>query len=227
MITSTTALQTIALASAMAVTSAATAGRVVRFNFNSDGSDLSAQTFDLPLSAPDLGFGSGASQAAGSFGDALALDTYMSTDESSALADALANDSYIEFGATTDAGWSLDLDSLKFRVSGYDPNGEVTPPSVAWSLRTSLDGYGGDIDTGTNSVEFTDYTVEKANFSNLGLDTDGLQSITFRLYFAHWGTTSSTGVVVDQIVMNGSVVPGPAGMFAVAGMCLARRRRRR
>ncbi|MCP4836920.1 MAG: hypothetical protein GY895_19380, partial [Phycisphaera sp.] len=109
MFTSTTALRTIALASTMAVTSAATADKIARWGFGSDGATLTANTFNFPVTATAMAFGSGASQAAGSFGNVLALDTYMSTDESSALADAMSNDSYIEFGLTTDAGWSLDL----------------------------------------------------------------------------------------------------------------------
>ncbi len=227
MFTSTTALRTIALASTMAVTSAATADALARWGFGNDGTNLTAATFGNPVTAPAMAFGSGASQAAGSFGDVLALDTYMSTDESSAMADAMSNDSYIEFGVTTDAGWSLDLNLVKFRLSGYDPDGEVTPPSVAWALRTDLDNFASDIGTGTNGVEFTDYEVEKIRFSNLGFDTDSLQSITFRLYLSHWGTTSSTGAVVDQIRVNGMMVPGPGGLLAITGMCLARRRRRR
>jgi len=227
MFSSTTALRTITLASAMAVTSAATAGRITRWGFENDGATLTANTFNFPVTASAMAFGSGASQAAGSFGNVLALDTYMSTDESSALADAMSNDSYIEFGVTTDAGWSLDLNMVKFRLSGYDPDGEVTPPSVAWALRTDLDNFASDIGTGTNGVEFTEYEVEKISFSNLGFDTDSLQSITFRLYLSHWGTTSPTGAVVDQIQLNGQMVPGPGGLLALTGMCLARRRRRR
>ena len=208
----------------------ASAEKLVRYRFNADGTNLAAQTWDHPLSAPDLVFGSGASQAVGDFGNRLGLDTFMSAGESTALADALANDSFIEFGTTSDPGWSIDLNKLKFRISGYDPEGDFTPPTVAWSLRSSLDDFSADIDTGTNSVEFQDYEVEKFKFHQLGLDVDTLETVSFRLYFAHWGTGIPTGVVVDQIVMLGQTnpaVPGPGGLMALASVGLARGRRRR
>ena len=134
----------------LAVTSVASAEKLVRYRFRDNGTDLTALTWDHPLSATDLAFGSGASQAIGDFGNRLGVDTYMSSGESTALMDAVANDSYIEFATTSDPGWSIDLNKLKFRLSGYDPQGVSTPPTVAWSLRSSLDDFSADIDAGTN-----------------------------------------------------------------------------
>ncbi len=129
-----------------------------------------------------------------------------------------------------DHGWSVDLHRLRFLLSGYDPYGEATQASVTWSLRTSIDGYSGDVDTGINRLEFPDREIVTVSLKSPGLDANGLQNVSFRLYFSHWGTGASTGVVVDQISLLGQtvqVVPGPGGLMALGGLGLARGRRRR
>ena len=219
-----------AAATVLIATTAASADKIAMYKFAEAGTDLSATTYDHPVTAANMTLGAGLSQATGHFGNRLGLDTFLSTGETTAIADAVANDSFIEFAATSDSGWAIDLGKVQFRLSGYDPEGEVVPPSVAWSLRTSIDGFSSDVDTGTNSAEYQEYEVVKAKFASLGLAADNLSNVSFRLYFSHWGTSAPTGVVVDQISLFGQtvvVVPGSGGLIALTGAGLVRGRRRR
>jgi len=137
---------------------------------------------------------------------------------------AVANSVYFSFAIAPEAGKTLGLTNLTFdaaRGGGATPRG--------WALRSSVDGFAADIssaDIPTQRQTFTPYDISLGDPQYQGLSS----SVEFRFYV--YSPSSGSTVEFDNITLNGTVVPEPAGiaLIALGAMgCwpLLRRRKRR
>lgn len=144
------------------------------------------------------------------------------------LADAIANNDYVEWTLTVDAGKSLNLSNIEMKYAGASSN---SPTMMA--VLMSTDNFA------TFSTVFTDSAVATTDeIADEALSFSGLTgTVSFRTYA--WGASSSFGgfaikpfganLLQDQrgIILSGEVVPTPAsaGLMALGGLIAARRRR--
>ncbi len=129
-------------------------------------------------------------------------------------ASAVLNDQYFQFSVTPDPGYKFNFTGLTFDAAR---GGASTPRG--WVLRSSLDGFGADIDTEvvpTATPNLTNYSVALAG----AMFSDVLAETTFRLY--SFAPSPSVGMFYDNLTLNGSVLPAnalvkysaPGGSFA-------------
>ncbi|BBO35601.1 beta strand repeat-containing protein [Lacipirellula parvula] len=158
------------------------------------------QTVAANLSASGIGHGAGATGT--SANDRYAANSWNTT--------SLDNTAYFDWTLSPSSGFSIDFASL----TGNWQRSSTGPSS--YSLRSSLDGYGADLVTGSIGGSGT------AEAFNLSLASATLNSvvapITFRLYA--WGTTNSGGTfsindfsfdaaIAAVATGNNSVITGP------------------
>ncbi|MBS1599260.1 MAG: T9SS type A sorting domain-containing protein [Bacteroidetes bacterium] len=117
---------------------------------------------------------------------------------------ALDANAYVQFSLAPNSGYTLTISTLVMNirrsttgVSGSGPNN--------WSLRSSLDGYTGNISSGTLTTSSTTaYTVVLP-----GTFTGINSTVTFRLYGYNATVSSGGGLnrfVFDNITANGSII---------------------
>jgi hypothetical protein len=127
-------------------------------------------------------------------------------------AEALANGDYFEFTLTAE-DQPLDLTMISFFMSKQSAGADQ------WFLRSSLDDFAADIEAGSGG---------EASFF-LGLDDLPLveDSVTFRLYC--WGQSLSANhrTYIDDVQIDGLVVPEPATLLLLTGGALVLRLRKR
>ncbi len=144
------------------------------------------------------------------------------------------NDEYIGFSLAPAAGLALDIDAIYFNEAANNP---FASGPGAWELRSSLDGFGSVVATGTITSGFQN--INSAGFTKITLDStfDNVSSnIEFRLYgnvtnFGdQWFVTdpSDASTPFTNFTVEGAVVPEPASTALVGlglAFCLARYRR--
>lgn len=117
---------------------------------------------------------------------------------------------YFEFTLTPTNGYGFTITAVSFgsRSTGTGP--------TAYSIRSSADSYGSDLATGTMSANST-WALE----SNMGLNIQGVDATTFRIY-GHSGAGSagagSANWRIDDLILTVSVAPvlpgiTPSGTF--------------
>ena len=129
-------------------------------------------------------------------------------------ASAVLNNQYFQFSVTPDAGFKFNFTGLTFDAAR---GGASTPRG--WVLRSSLDGFGADIDSDVVPTALPNPTSYSVAFAG-AMFNDVLTETIFRFY----GFAPSTGVGMfyDNITLNGSVLPAnalvkysaPGGSFA-------------
>lgn len=126
------------------------------------------------------------------------------TSDSTNLASAIATDSYVEF--TVDSG-KVAYDSLNFKMVkfGYAQNAGVT-------VRSSVDGYTGDLATFENDVIQGAYAVAVDLSSVAGLDSATNVTFRFYLYNEYPETASNRKLGIDDIRLTG--IPLAKTLFA-------------
>ncbi len=122
---------------------------------------------------------------------------------------------YIWFTVTPDNPLTLDLTSLTFRADRLtNPVGGTYP--ARFSVFSSVDSYTTSL---TGNVELTGtmtgYTVDLSAPAY-----QGLSSVTFRIAFGDDSDASGSRVRIDNLILNGTVVPKPHEYAALAGLCL-------
>ncbi len=167
------------------------------FNGNNGTADPVASNFnDFALTASAISRGAGLIAVANN-------NSFNSSNWSTvSIADAVANDNYVEFTVTPNAGFQFDVNTITFQVRRNN-NGFT---SIA--LRSSLDGFTTDIDA---VVPITaNYQVVTFNVNQL----NNTGSVTYRLY----GTANTAdgqgrfenGGANNDIVVDGSINTSPA-----------------
>lgn len=143
---------------------------------------------------------------------------------------------YLQFTITADPGFTLDLDTLDFRMGGQNTSGTLTY-TVNANVRSSLGSFTSDLTINPGSVTTASHTVAIGNntsFSNFSVDLsdiafDNLTTLTLRLYPVDDSTSSSNFYRYDTITLNGTVtaVPEPNAAilltFSLMGLLLFRR----
>lgn len=128
---------------------------------------------------------------------------------------------YYEFTVTADSGYQLDLSSLTF-----DYNQTNSGDSYAVYVRSSLDAFVGDLHSFSRagSTTFIGRTVDLS-----AVEFNGLTGITFRFYFTDTSGSTGRAHVIDNVVLDGAVIPEPASwtLACLGGAILLRRRRGR
>jgi hypothetical protein len=192
---------------------AASASHAQIVQYTAPGGMFNATTVAANASAGPLNDAgsSGDLQAGATFPNTVFLQQNITSPDA---ASAVLNNQYFQFSVTPDAGFKFNFTALTFDAAR---GGASTPRG--WVIRSSLDGFGADIDVDvvpTAHPNLTSYSVPLAG----AMFSDVLAETTFRFY----GFAPSTGVGVfyDNITLNGSVLPAnalvkysaPGGSFA-------------
>ncbi|MGZ0709909.1 PEP-CTERM sorting domain-containing protein [Coraliomargarita sp. W4R53] len=192
-----------------------------------DQNDLSASTvaggitaFDL--TSPTLTFATNTANAFTS--DGLGLADGGDDD----MAGAITANQYFTFKVEADSGVTFDLDNLTFDV------GRASRGANDYSVRSSVDSFATDL-TG-NVAGYADnaisQTIAGQSIDLTAITFDGLTIIEFRIYFDDRvnNSASSSDTFIDNLILNGTVVPEPgtyallAGCFALTSVMIRRRR---
>ena len=144
---------------------------------------------------------------------------------------AIAQDDYLSFSVGVDSSYAVGFGSLSFYTLRDATGGAGAPDS--YSVFTSQDGFATSVGTdiggivATTDTTFTQHTLDLSGFANLQSVTD---STEFRVYM--WTTTGIAGSSqrqfrLDEVVLDGTVIPEPAAMgllgIAAAGLLFSRR----
>lgn len=192
---------------------AASASHAQIAQYTAPGGTFNATTVAANASAGPL-------NDAGSSGDLQAGATFPNTVfllqnvTSADAASAVLNNQYFQFSVTPDAGFKFNFTSLTFDAAR---GGASTPRG--WVLRSSLDGFGADIDfdvVPTAQPNLSSYSVAFAG----AMFSDVLAETTFRFY--GFAPSTNVGMFYDNITLNGSVLSAnalvkysaPGGSFA-------------
>lgn len=138
------------------------------------------------------------------------------------IAEAISEDVYIEFTITPDSGFEIDYSTVTVDVQ-KEAGGAFF---YSWLL---VDGDSNGWDTGDELAGDSFDTI--GSYVTMSMDASSLADITtattFRLYLGSDGTGAANGINVDNIVVNGTVVPEPASLALVGlgALLIAGRRR--
>jgi hypothetical protein len=187
------------------------------------GTSLVATTLDLNATASSVNFtGSSASREA--LPDELAINT--ATGATNA-ATAVSNNSFFQFSITPNAGYELDLSELAFQVATASPGA----PNNGYVVRSSVDGFSSDLESGPIPTDYPTYTSITVNLSGSGFQ-NLLSQTTFRIYTWLDAAEPNPAAAYDNIVLRGTVVPVPEpgtwflGASSLAMVIISRRWRR-
>ena len=145
------------------------------------------------------------------------------------LDDAIANNQYFSFTVSADAGNILDLDNLTFDTL----DGGVAA-AQDFAVRSSLDGFAANLDLldgmgGIIAGGIGDISTA-ADVDLSGSQFDSVTTVEFRIYLDNreQDGNAGSGTGIDNLILNGEVVPEPstALLSAFAGLGLLARRRR-
>lgn len=147
------------------------------------------------------------------------------------LTEALTNNAYAGFTLTNTTGSSINLESLTYNIWF------TTPVSTTTYQIAVLTDAAGSFDAG-DMLETKTFLGSSAptsagsqllqtnNISSLGVLANGA-SMQFRLYFMDDGDTASAIFRVDDLTVNGTLIPEPSAvLLGSLGMMLLFRRRR-
>jgi hypothetical protein len=143
-----------------------------------------------------------------------------------------AADDYLAFTVTAANGYMLNLSELKLDILYQAAN----TFSATWAIRSSVDGYAGDVASytrvGSGIANTTDYITGSPAANLSGASFQNLSDITFRVYVTDTSTDLNHITRLDNITLTGDVAlaPEPAslgtGLLLACGAMLTRRRRR-
>ena len=133
---------------------------------------------------------------------------------------------YTTFTLTPDSGFTLDLDTVTYDYQSYG----LAANGYNFYIRSSVDGFAGDIDTSSNTAGAARVTFDVSSLTGLTDPTE------LRIYATsietgnRWFDLQGTDVATDVgLIVNGTVTPIPepsTGLLAaLAGLGLMRRRR--
>ncbi len=127
---------------------------------------------------------------------------------------------YFTFTVTANAGNVLNLDTLTFNVA----QGGGTANTRDYDVRTSVDNFAASL-TDVTPIPSVRPTLTPVSVDLSGPAFQGLNTITFQVRFFTPGV--SQNIDFDDIALNGTVVPEPAGaagMMVIGSAALLRRR---
>ena len=148
-------------------------------------------------------------------------------------AGAVAAGDFHEFTVTPDAEFIMNLESLEFKQAATSAAGGGDWSSSLF-VRSSVDSFAANVgaistvDSVTNAAAGTDVALDLSDVAFQGI-TD---PVTFRLYlYESGGSAAQEFHRLDDVVLNGTVVPEPSTLALAAlgllGITVCGRRRRR
>jgi len=164
-----------------------------------------------------------------------------SPETTTAAATAVSGNDYFQFTVTPAVGPTLNLTSLTLnQYATTTETGDDRWTSYLFVRSDALDNYGSNVDGATftrGSRYYDAVTLLASTAVTLDLSDDaafqGIDGpVTFRIYLYHAVTTGGTGDFhrIDDVVLNGTVVPEPSVvpvLFAgLLGVVVCGRRRR-
>jgi len=191
--------------------------------FSFPGTSLVSTSSDPNSTISNVNFtGSSATQEA--LPDELAINVPAGA---SNAANAVANDSYFQFSITPNVGYELDLSELAFQVATASPGA----PNNGYVVRSSVDGFSSDLQSGPIPTDYPSYTLVTVNLSGSGFQ-NLLTQTTFRIYTWLDTTEPNPAAACDDIVLRGTVVSVPEpgtwilGASSLAMVVISRRWKR-
>lgn len=123
---------------------------------------------------------------------------------------------YLQFTITADPGFTLNLDTLDFRMGGQNTSNTLAY-EVDANVRSGKDGFGSDLTINPGAVTTATDTVaagDNTSFSDFSVDLSGvafdnLTTLTFRLYPIDSSDSTGNFYRYDTITLNGTVAPIP------------------
>jgi hypothetical protein len=206
---------------------------VAQYNFSAD---LNATSSDANVTANAFTVGAGIS-GSGRSGSSQSLFARASVTDAAnqiSLANAITANDYFSFTVDVDAGFEMDLTSFTFDA-GYTRNGSFTGKQFKTYLLTSIDGFNTGGLIGSETVDATvnggslQYPNGTTTISLAGAQYQDLTGSTeFRLYISD--NTGATDYIhrIDNVTLNGTVIPEPGtiSMISAAGLGILFIRRR-
>ncbi|GAB4093243.1 hypothetical protein GCM10028786_21700 [Flaviaesturariibacter terrae] len=114
------------------------------------------------------------------------------------------NTKYVEFSVAPGSGWRINPTAIAFEIY------RSTNGATSYALRSSIDGYGADLATGTTLTTATATTI---SLGSVFLGRTG--ATTFRIY--GWGGTSGD-LRIDNLMLRGYAgTPLPVSLLAFTG----------
>jgi hypothetical protein len=230
-----------ALAASISITQAAT---LVGYDFSSGNINTTAKTATQTsgdLDGGTLAFGTfangGGSDKYGISSSSLSLffrtnSTGADAASGDTLAEAISNNAYVTFDLTNNSGSDYSLSSLTFDIWNQNERAADSFFSVFGMSDQSPFTDGNEFGSFTvtdTTVGISAITANPAslNLSSLSTFTNG-STIEFRLYMADDTDLELNIYRVDNIVVNGAVIPEPSSLLlsGLAGLALILRRRR-
>ena len=225
-----TLLTTLATASLLA--GAADADVVAQYTFTGDSLSSTDASTSWETTALSTGAGLGAGTFdtfPGSSGSPSLKYTY--GDVEADLTGALAEDDYLTFTVTPDAGFSIDYTNITFEMS-KGPSSPTNKPGKGPSLHVFANNFAiGDV---IGSGKVPDSKPDTDVWFSFDIDLSSLGTVTtptvFRLYLDDGGALNvGHQIRTDTIVVNGDVVPEPGSLslalLGLGGLLMPRRRR--
>ncbi len=130
---------------------------------------------------------------------------------------AIAANRYAQFSLTPDAGFTLDLANLTFDVRA---GGTSTPRGYA--IYVSTNGFTTSTRLGGEENPGTTYVPRDFSIGLTGIAS----TTTFRIY--HWAGATDRDIRIDNLTINGEVIPEPASLalMGLGGLLMLGRGRR-
>ena len=185
-----------------------------------------------------IGYSAGAGGASGSTSSAgNATMSRVNTPTTASVNATGTTGFYFTFTVTPDVGKKLNLTTLSFFYG--DDRADAAPTVLNFGLYTSVDSYAAQVgstlswspsDTTAGSPPYFSLVAGGSQYATLDLSGAAFQNLTtattFRIY--GWDNISTSGNLrVDDVQLNGTVVPEPgAALLGGLGMLALLRRRR-
>jgi hypothetical protein len=206
------------LACTALVTIAASANADVLANYSFDGSvrtsfDTNSETTASPFS-DGPGFASLLDATRGNSAPSISVDTAQ-TDGNTNAAAVTAND-YFTFTITPAGGFALNLTNLSIDYANYTNDG--TFPAISFFVRSSINNFSANIGSTVNVTAASAGAFANTSFNLTGAAFQNVTTpIEFRIYVQDGIADPDRGILLDNIILNGTAVPEPS-TYAMIGL---------
>lgn len=178
------------------------------------------------------GFGVGALFTSGSAGNPAPSRGVFSQFVANSAADAITGNDYYQFTLTPVGDNQITYANLTFDIAARRANANVASNTATFFVRSNANG-DNNFATTLGSPASTDAVVSTGavTFSPVNIDLASLGTIsspvTFRIYVHDLIDSSDANNLIDNVVLNGTVIPEPASLalFGLGGLLIAARRR--
>jgi len=244
-------------AAALSLGTAAGAAVIAEYDFDVDNAASGTPEFPVQSEvgpwnvSPTFLFGSGITSGGGAFsqknvGDSIDYGLPSGSDSQSvqiggpkadttSLADAISNEDFLGFEVSPQT--PLDLESFFFTAAAQGENGVIAPEAPErYAVFVGAPGFDASVATPLLTGEVTGFS-EQASGNDVPFEQIVVSDISgpaydfvdddleFRIYL--WGGDRGAATLIDNVILQGEVVPEPASAAAIGLLGLTALRRRR